>query len=314
MSARTIERRSAVIAAAFRDADVPAFADGAGRWSLAVPGWPPGSNARIEDDWLVLDAPLPGGPEPRSPWELLGANASFSGPAKFALPPDGAPRIRAEVPLVDAGPVPDRVRAWLGDLAMAADPMGRGPGAVAGVSAVSDETGHDRPSARESLGPACEAAGWPFTECSATRLRVTLGVAEGFHPAYVDVHVDGTVRTSVELARFERLSPPGRDALGTLLLVASGLIRLARAAVVADGDEETTALFEVRLAPPLGEGDLDHALSALAAAARLCGREVDALRRAPLARTFLRIHESGSHAIRLIEAPHPDQEDRYATE
>jgi hypothetical protein len=315
MSASTIERQTTAILAASRDLDVRVTAIGPLQWALSVPAWPSTVAARLDGDWLFLESALPAGPGPWTHWELLRWNSRLAGPGKFALAPDGRSGFRAELPLAEPGVLPARLRGWCADLAAVADRLSDPGEAPPPAPPAAGEAACDGASAREQLGPACEAAGWPFTEGSASQLRVPLDLPEGYHQACIDLHSDDTVRASVELARFDRLSRLGRRALGILLLGASGLVRLARGAIRADGDEEVRALFEVRFSLPLGEGELHHALSALATAARLCGREVDALRGELLAKTYLRVHEPGSGEIRLTETTtRENQEDLHATQ
>ena len=315
MSLSTIERQTTAFLAAARGLDVPVTRVGPLQWELSVPVWPSRVGARLDEDWLLLESALPAGPGPWTHWELLCWNGLLAGPGKFVLAPDGRTGIRAEIPLQDPGVMPARLRGWCADLAAAAGLLGNRAEAARPAVREMGEAARDGTSARELLGPTCEAGGWPFTEGSASQLRVALDLPEGYHQVCVDLHPDGTVRASVGLARFDRLSRLGRRALGILLLGASGLVRLARGAVLADGDEEVTARVEVRLTLPLVEGELHHALSALATAARLCGREVDALRGESLARTYLSVHEPGSRGVRLTETtPRENQEDQHATQ
>jgi hypothetical protein len=315
MSMTTTERQKAAIVAAFRGLGVLVTPVGPLRWSSSVPAWPTRVSARLDGDWLLLESALPEETERWTPWDLLRWNRSFAGPGKFALRPDGRPGIRAELPLEDPSVLPGRLRGWCADLASAARLLAGREGVARPVSPDAREAAGEGASALELLGPTCAAAGWSFTERSASQLRVALDLPEGYHQACIDLHPDGALRVSVELASFDHPSRISRRALGILLLGASGMVRLVRGALLADGEAEATGLFEVRFTLPLAAGELHHALSALATAARLCGREVAALRCAPLAMTYLKVREPGSDEIRLTEAkPQENQEALHATE
>jgi len=315
MSTAAVETQAAAIAAALQEAGAALIPTGPLRWRLALPAWPRHVDARLDDGWLLMDGPLPPAAEPRSPWELLLANDCFAGPAKFALAADGEPRVRAELPVDGLAHVAARVLAVCADLARAADFCARPPEERPTAAAESPEQPADAASVREVLGPVIEAAGWPFTERSGNRLMVALDVPDAVYQACVALHPGDTVRASVEFARFDSLSRLGRRALGTLLLCACGLVRLARAAAVVRDDGQATVGFELRLALPVAPAELHHALSSLVVAARLCGREVSGLRGEPLERTYLRVHESGSRVIQLTDAtPHVNQEDGHGSE
>ena len=137
---------------------------------------------------------------------------------------------------------------------------------------------------------------------------VALDVPGVFLQASVASHL-GEWRIHVELARLGVLTALVRRALGYLLLNSCGMVRLARATAVAFEDDRTSIGFEVRLDLPLSAVELDHALSSLSAAARLCGREVNALCVERLATTYLDVHQPDrmrSGSIATVESNRGD--------
>src|SRR4029077_12107179 len=83
---------------------------GHGRWTVTLSnGVDLAARARIDDGWLLLDAPLPGAAT-AGVWELLGWNATLDGGARFVL---GGSRhasgVRAEMPLDEDVDVQRRV-------------------------------------------------------------------------------------------------------------------------------------------------------------------------------------------------------------
>ena len=314
----SLESRVSGITAACRECGLSLTPVGPLSWSVALPANDARVHARLEAGWLLLDGPVPARAEQHSPWALLQANALLAGPGKFALGPGRRPRLRAEIPADDTSFLSARVRAVADDFAHGAQLLA-GPGptvapASAGRPAPAPSTGGDAPApAAETLGALCESAGWTFIERSRERLMIALEVPDAFVQASVERVASGTVCVSTELARFDALTPLSRRALAYLLLHASGLVHMARAAARVHEGEGASVGFEVRLELPLTPAELNHALLSLTAAARLCGREISALRGERLARTYLDVHESGSRAIRLTEpTPLTAKEDCHA--
>ena len=323
MSATALASRGFGVPEVLRDCGLTLVAAGPQRWSVALPEALRETEVRLEAGWLFFDSPPPDGAGRRSAWELLQANPSLAGPAKFALEPGRELRLKAELPVDDVSHLASRARAVCRGFTNAGavvarprmEPRGAVPGSVgpesatefAGGGEVGPESASAPPgepvptgsSARESFGALCEEAGWSFTERSRERLMVALDVPGAFYQASVEPFSGDSVLISAELARLDVVTALGRRALSYLLLNACGLVRLARATAVVREDGPTSIGFEVRLELPLSAVELDHSLSSLSAAARLCGREVKALCVERLATAYLDVHESGSNAVLL---------------
>ena len=301
MSALLDASPPSLLEAAFDGLGVACVPSGPSRWVIADPRWPRHLNARLDSRWLEIGGPLPDGAERHSPWDLLDANAHLAGPSRFALGPDRVACLCAELPRETEG-LAEWARAFVLDLGQARELLERSRAAWVAVPPAG-ASGPEPPVALDTVRAALESAGWSFTQRSETRLMVPLEVPDAFVQASVTLFESGRAGAAVEIGCFERLSPLARRALGTLLLSASGLVRLARPEVRVDEEERCTVAFATRLATPVSVAALDHALNSLTAAARLCGREVEALTALPLARTFLHVHRAGSREIRLSDAP-----------
>jgi hypothetical protein len=271
-----------------RDCGLTLAAAGPQRWSVLLPEELVDTELRLVDGWLSFESAPPSGVERCSAWELLRANALLDGLAKFALGPGRARVLKAEVPAFDASDLPSRVRGICRGFARAGSVL-TGPAGVRGDSLATSEPVLASPSLGGTLGALCAEAGWSFTERNPDRLMVGLDVPGVFLQASVAAHL-GECRISVELARLGVLTALVRRALGYLLMNACGMVRFARATAAAFEDDRTSIGFEVRLELPLSAVELDHALSSLSAAARLCGREVNALCVERLATTYLNVH------------------------
>jgi hypothetical protein len=264
---------------------------GFGRWCLALSnGETFRVSARIEDPWLVMEAPLgaknraPAGPERN--WDLVRWNARLPGGAKFVLPPGSrTPRVRAEV-LADQNP----------DL----EPQIHG--AVEGIRAAHRRIACDQieqqdagPGPRPADEPRpcdlegiCRDAGWELVRRPSGRMAVALDAPGAVHQAILDLRKDGRLAVSVEIAALPSPAAATRQAVGLMLLRASGLVRMARGAVE-ETDGRTEARFEVVFdVPPAAAQTVHDALAALSVACRTCGRqEVEAMQAEACARKYL---------------------------
>src|SRR5262249_9738828 len=100
----------AAIAAAFAKCATTVAAVGSGRWAVTLSnGVDLGARARLDEGWLLLDAPLARAAT-AGVWGLLGWNATLGGGARF-VPGAGrdASAVRAEMPLDDDVDVHRRV-------------------------------------------------------------------------------------------------------------------------------------------------------------------------------------------------------------
>lgn len=248
------------------------------------------ATARLDEGWLLFDAPLPGSPlHTQRIWDLLRWNTTLLGGAKFAVsarsdhigPPDGPPseaallRVRAELPLGRDIDLRTRIGETCSGLESAGARLLRGPTAIA--VPWRDKQGNG--AGGTDLRRLCSEAGWPFTERSDGRLAVDLDIPGGFHQAIVEETMSGAhlLRVSVGLGA-GNTSPAllSQLALGVFLLRANAVVRMARAVAEAV-DGRMTTRFEVEFAHAPGAEELGHALAALSVACRLCGREANVL-------------------------------------
>jgi hypothetical protein len=249
-----------------------------GSWSFELAnGARFGANARLDDEWLLLDAPLHPAWPPWQAVELLADNARLPGGARFAVrAADGAVHVRAEVP-IDAGvDLARRVVDVCAGFAAAKTIVTRAPGAI--VAETDGGLGSD--GADLDLPALCRETGWPFHERAPGRLVVDLDVGEGVRQAAVEAWPGGGVSVGVPIASAladddRPASPSCRDALALLLLRTCGTVRMARATAAPDGRE---ARFEVAFASEPAVAELAHAFAALSVACRVTVREAAVLR------------------------------------
>ena len=247
------------------------------QWNFALSnGHDISARARIDEQWLLIRAPLAVAAR-HDAWELLQLNAQLEGLSKFALLPgrDGT-HVCAEIPLdeeIDLGArlheICEGFTAALEALHDEKTEAGMKPGSPEHLENI-------RKDERADLRRLCEEAGWTFTEKSEPKVAIDLDVRGGFYKASAEARETGEVLISVELARDLLAADECRRALSTLLLRASGAVRLARAAIE-EKEDQTLARFEASFASAPCAAELHHALSALSVACALCGQEAKAL-------------------------------------
>jgi hypothetical protein len=237
--------------------------------------------ARLEDEWLVLRAPLTA--EDRlAPWDVLLANRGLPAWSKLALlgtPP--AMCAGAELPLADEIDLPQRLATACAALLQA------GRALAAGADAGDDTVpiALEPESKDDALEHLPREAGWPVTRRADGRVIVDLETTAGFHQAILGAAGD-SVRLSTELVARDDLAPPCRQALGALLLTASERLRLVRGAAQ-QRKRRCTAGLEVALGAAPTATEIDLALGALALACEQFGREARFLAEEPLAREYV---------------------------
>lgn len=269
---------------------------GAGAYAYALTnGTVLSGTARVEErEWAHLSVRLPeslaeGLSAGDRAWDLLRWNAEIPGGGKWALARgrDGRTNValRAEIVLDDEADVPARVaQALAGFKAVARRLWGK--------EAEGDSDNALAPRAAPQgldLRQLCKEAGWPFTERAAGRLAIPLEVADVFCMALLEEEAGGGLRLTAELAACESLSPESRQAIGRLLLRASGALRMARAAAE-EANGRAAVRLEVAWASPACAAELGHALAALSVGCgHLCGKEVLALQDERIAREYLAV-------------------------
>lgn len=243
--------------------------------------------AHADDEWLHLRAPLEGDAALKmDAWKLLRLNHQL-GHGRFALAPsEQTPHLRAEIALDEEVNLARRLQEACAGLKA-------GAGSLYGEKTKEHMQLHPNittdeatPQANSELRRLCEETGWQFDEKTATKFVVELEAGNGFYQAAIEERGEGSVHIAVELARDETFSEWSRRAVGLMLLRACGVVRFARASV-RERSEQVTALFEVVFPTLPAVVELNHALSALSIACRLCGREVAAMQDERVARNYL---------------------------
>ncbi len=273
------------ILAALTESGLLAKPAGYGRWrSPLTESAADQLDARWEEDWLLLDAPLypdRTGKQPTAEtlWRMLECNAHLPGSGKLALPPGShAPHFRSEVPLDCGIDLTRRMRQFHAGLRKA-----RLPHLTVETRPLPYLTVGTRPDVDWSA--LCREAGWSCTQRANGRLAIALDVPDSFSQAFLEAGADYP-SLSVELATDVPPAPCCRHALAVLLLSLGAIIRMVRPATA--DREGTTALFwEAPLSESPSPTELANALSALSLACRLSEREVKVLQKDVIAEEYL---------------------------
>ena len=296
----TASRREAAVGAALAQCARDVEWLGGGRWRIGLAnGKPFAAMARLEDGWLVLEA-RPTLPRPSDHvWELLKLNGTIGGGSKFTLPPDGAAlQLRAEVPAWEEADVTRRLGQACRSLEDAIGCVGNGmlTQPARGAVVATKESGEKADAA--CLPQLVSEAGWSRVDRKGESVAVQLDVPGAFYQASVELRADGELRIGVEVAAAEKFAPPVRRALGRLLLVGTGLMRLVQAAATTTAGD--TVRFEVGFGSLASGAELNIALEALSVACRSFGREAKALVQEEVASPYLENlkEPGGCHAVR----------------
>jgi hypothetical protein len=282
-----LKARNESVGAAFSEVAQGLALVGEGTWRLTLRnGAPHAVTATAGEDWLVLEAGAdPDGTYPGLFWDAATRNGSLGGLVKFVLAGDGRLRLRAEVPLPEGVVVAARIREVCGGfesacMSGAAPARADGP-PIQAVGAL-------------DLKALCSEAGWPFVVRGDGRLAVELEVPGSYAQALLAPWQRG-VGVSCEIAAFDSLEEVCRPAVGGLLLAASGLVRLGRAAVRPDG-AVAVAQFEVRFESAPAPLEISSALECLSVACSLCGEEAKTLQLPAVAERYLALRGWGADA------------------
>jgi len=255
--------------------------------------------ARADEQWLHLDAPVAidkgvgTGQRPEAKydaWQLLKLNYGLGGLSKIAfMPGESAPRVRAEIPLDEEVDVAQRLREACAGLKTAAGKL-HGEKTREQI-AVRPASGATEAESSAVLKRLCEESGWKFTERSGPVLAVDLETRNGFYQAQVAEQFGGAISLTAELTATATPSEQSKQAIGEMLLRASGLVRLLRA-TVREKDAGATASFEVLFQTPPCAAEFGHGLSALAVACGLWGQAGEAMWNETVARHYLAAQSS----------------------
>jgi len=215
-------------------------------------------------------------------WELLVWNATLPGLVKFVITTDGSVRLRADLPLRENIDIAARIReacagfvfAWAGAPTDPAAPSATDSPGTADVEPI-------------NLKQICAEAGWPFVERASGKLAVELEVANGFYQALL-VPTGRGVQIGCDLATCDAAPLVCRQAIGGLLLAASGAVRLLRA-TIAPGEVPPVARLEVVFAGAPCPLELASALESLSVACSHCGEEINMLQDHAVAQRYLEL-------------------------
>jgi len=272
----------------------PARQRGPGRWTACLHnGHLIQVSAACDDDWLLLAARpqgrKDGGRKDAADLTgLLAWNARLPGGGRWAVAPgERAAHLRADIRLSSAIGLAGLVRDAC-DTFLAAARMAEGEDVPQENSADGATVQGNRHVGTADFGRLCSAAGWENRERSGGAVAVSLEAPAGFYQAIVEERSPGMVAASVAMATREGLPVRCRQARALLLLQATAVVRMVRAAAEA-GDGRTAERLEVAFMGIPAPAELQDALAALSVACRLCGEEARALEDEALAVEYLRI-------------------------
>jgi len=285
-----LDSLSTMLKSTFRTVESSGYA----RWKLTVsPEQPLGIMARMEEEWLLFEAPYWMSTTDESEVKVLNRlrqllqwNAALQGGVKFGLRswPSGLAisgvdtfpiQILAEVPL-EQEHLPLKLSHQVNQVALgfaqAFEKLGNG---MQGQERLVQKDSQPvlEPNNVLSL---CQESGWPFVERERERFMVTLEVSHGFYQATVAATPAG-LRISADLGEERFPYPPAQEAVARLLLGACGHLRLVRGILTENAGDLSTIGFEVVLDETPSIAELTHALSALSLACESCGKEATVL-------------------------------------
>ena len=284
--ARTKARDKAVCAAISAVASqLKPLGDSSWRFTL-LNGAPHVVTARINDDWLMLEAECEGEAQPRGLfWDALVRNSSLECLAKVVLAQDVGLRLRAELPILEDVDLGTRVgEACRG---FEAEWTHTGNHSYQKVSSNDEES-------RIDLKGLCTEAGWPFAERSGGKLAVELEVPDGFCHALLIPAKQG-VHIHCEIATLEDATAECRQAVAAFLLAASGLIRMGRASIKKSDGAAPVAQFEVVFGTAPSPLEISSALECLSVACSICGEEIKTLQVPAIAERYLALRGRGDN-------------------
>ncbi len=245
-------------------------------------------HVRLIEDWLQIDAKIGSPVRNSNIWSMLRWNGLLEGAAKFALNiSDGSMAVQAEIPLDREAAVAPDLDATLSGFERASILVHDDSGCEANIQsrAVSIPSRQKPPLVVHEL---LADAAWSYVERPGGIFVVDLESKGDFRQALIEVRADGSLRASVELARWESQVPVSCNALALLLLMASGAIRMVRPMVENRGNE-IDARFEIRLSSNANSALLGRGLAALSVACRHCGREAVILNNERIAEQYLAV-------------------------
>ena len=257
-------------------------------WNFTVSnGRPLPVTARIDDGFLLLDAPagfragVPALPQ------LLEWNSDLAAAAKFALlPSPWRTRLRAEFVLDEETDLPVRLLESLNGFLGGASRLHASDSceAASGAALRPDNAGR---SALGRIPDLLKQTGWQFQERDSGQVKVDLEARGGLCQAAVGESASGVI-ADVELARADSMTPSSRLAVAAFLLTLNGALRLVRG-YMQQAESQIAIGLQVRFGAFPSAGEMDHALAALSVACQACARETRILLDKTVAEQYLAI-------------------------
>lgn len=275
---------------ALRSAVTAVTYESQGTWSLSLAnGASVPARARISDYWLELSAALP-------EWILsrrdelgwLRVNGYLGGSVRVARTQENSiPHLMVDTLAEHEPDITSRVVSACLELtgalhAIEAWPEGSPPSPF--------EQGTSRTSVAD-VERACAETMWPCIVGADEGVRLDVDTRAGVYHARFESSPDGRERVIVVLTDLASQSALSQRAVATLLMAVSGSVRSVKG-VVTDRDGATGAALASPVDQPI-DRSLNRALSALAVACQICGREVHALRDERLAADYLALWDAG---------------------
>ncbi|NOT26368.1 MAG: hypothetical protein HOP16_09745 [Acidobacteria bacterium] len=184
--------------------------------------------------------------------------------------------------------VRDRVRSAHVDLSDAFRVIEQWPGCTR--SAPDTELS---PSRAAEVERACAEAGWRCVVGEGGRVRLDIETRRGAYAARLVSSSTGTDRAVVELTDLAGQPPKSQQAVAALLMAVSNSVRSVKGVLRAHDGAEVPALFSSL--DGSCDRSIDRALSALAVACLVSGREAQALCDKGLAASYLALWDAVSH-------------------
>lgn len=267
---------------------------GRGMWRFSlVNGAVVPARARVASGWLELTTALSGAARLDSdPLSWLRLNARFGGSVRAACAL-GAPdlHLRTDLHIEEETSLFDRVGSACEQVCEALHLLQPGAAEMpATPQAGRDDDRRDSSSVAGDIERLCAEAGWPCTIRAASDMRIDIETRAGVFGARLESASGRADHVIVELGDLSGQSKTSQRAVGVFLLALSSTVRAVKGAVLERDGVEVAALASPLEGPTVQA--LDRALSALAVACQLSGREVQALRDERLASDYLALWDA----------------------
>jgi len=273
---------------------------GRGRWRLRDRNPDNGvCNAALEGEWLALSKPISKASIPApglvAPLQLLQRNAGLAAGVRYALVDDRiSVQLRADIPWkalrahhpgLLAARIDQALLGFAGAPACAPACARDAPEGIAREAASNDDA-NDFDSRLTTL---CDEAGWPVSRKGAGGTRVEVALRDGYGVVAITRAGAGTsFGADLGCADLPADDSDSGRAIGFLLLLVTGGVRMCRPVLRNHQDRPVLQLEAVFGGQPMVAGEVDCALGALSVAVEECAREVELLSANPhLARAYL---------------------------